>query len=85
MLTNLKTTRRQLYTMSEGTVVIGPGKAFGRFLKGEGYVRGRPTRVLLAEGPTGALTSYHIDDFLRNWAIASNQQITTLELLYTEQ
>lgn len=78
-------TRRDIYTLSYRTILIGPQLTFGRFLKGAGYVRGRPTRVELAVGPNGALESFHISDIMASWSVAKPEQIATIELLFDQE
>lgn len=75
-------TRRELYTLDYGTMLIGPNNTFGRYLRGCSYVRGRPTRVELGVGPNGAIESWDVYDLLEDWSIASEAQAETINLLF---
>ncbi len=74
-------TRREIYTLSHNDVIIGPGKRFARFLKFDNFVRGRPKRLLLEVGASGALESYSIDDIAWSWRIATPNEL----LLYVPE
>lgn len=75
-------TRREIYTLKWGQYLIGPKMTFGRYLRGSAFCWGRPTRIEFQMGPNGALESYHISDVLKDWQIATPEQMATIDLLF---
>lgn len=76
-------TRRELYTLKTGDILIGPLATTARFWKHDRFVRGRPKYVELQMLPTYALESWSIDHLLDGrWVVATPEQAETIKLLY---